>query len=120
MRSLEPGAEATQEAKQHLPAKCLHVLALQGKSRHLSAWLLQDLVDSNENLRQLDPEREASELEYIVPEGGLGKGLCGKAILLKHPWIQTNSTICNLCDHMPISFEWNVNIKISLSMILKN
>lgn len=85
MKHMKPGDQACQEAQRLLPTTDLvHVLALQGKSRHLSAWPLPDLVESNENLRQLDPERQASELEYIVPEGGLQEGLCGKAILI-HP-----------------------------------
>lgn len=85
MLQMEPGGQACQEAERLLPnTSRVHVLALQGKSRHLSAWPLSDLVASNENLRQLDPEREASELEYIVPEGGLQEGLCGKAIII-HP-----------------------------------
>ncbi|XP_059471138.1 actin maturation protease [Neocloeon triangulifer] len=84
-KNLPPGPEALQEVKKYLPVSCLHVLALQGKSRHLSAWPLTDLVTSNENLVQIDPEREASDLEYIVPEGGLKQGLCGKALLLKRP-----------------------------------
>jgi hypothetical protein len=85
MMHMEPGDQAYQEALRLLPNTVhMHVLALQGKSRHLSAWPLSDLVESNENLRQLDPERQASELEYIVPEGGLQEGLCGKAILI-HP-----------------------------------
>jgi hypothetical protein len=83
MKHMEPGAQACGEALRLLPSTDrVHVLALQGKSRHLGAWPLRDLVQSNENLRQLDPEREASELEYIVPEGGLQEGLCGKAILI--------------------------------------
>jgi hypothetical protein len=85
MMQMKPGEQACQAAIRLLPSAVrVHVLALQGKSRHLSAWPLSDLVASNENLRQLDPERQASELEYIVPEGGLQEGLCGKAILI-HP-----------------------------------
>ncbi|XP_065348275.1 actin maturation protease [Cloeon dipterum] len=82
-KSMEPGPAALAEVANYLPSNFIHVLALQGKSRLLSAWPLLALAASNENLFQFDPEREASDLEYIVPEGGLRQGLCGKALLFK-------------------------------------
>jgi hypothetical protein len=79
---MTPGSDALSTIKSYLPAK-IHVLALQGKSRYLSAWPHAELVASNKNLMQVDPVREAADIKYVLPPGGVGQGLQGRALLLK-------------------------------------
>ncbi|XP_070180182.1 actin maturation protease-like isoform X2 [Littorina saxatilis] len=50
----------------------------QGKSKHTGVWTIGELLDSNSQLTELGPERSVDE--YIVPEGGVEKGLCGKMV----------------------------------------
>ena len=47
----------------------VHVIARHGKSSHLGFWRLDKLRDSNDNLKELDPQRDPSN--YIVPDKGL-------------------------------------------------
>jgi len=51
--------------------------------------LLDDLLDSNEQLIAMDPRRQISSngelTDYCVPAGGVQAGLCGKIILLSKP-----------------------------------
>jgi hypothetical protein len=65
------------------PDTHLHVIALQGKSRHLCAWPLHDLVVSNKNLIEVDPSRESGDIKYIIPSKGISKSLSGQSILLQ-------------------------------------
>ncbi|ESO86175.1 hypothetical protein LOTGIDRAFT_235539 [Lottia gigantea] len=50
----------------------------QGKSKYTGYWFLNDLLDSNANLREIGPERNDSE--YVIPTGGITAGLCGKVV----------------------------------------
>ncbi|KAJ9598928.1 hypothetical protein L9F63_026534 [Diploptera punctata] len=59
-----------------------HLLARQGKSRHLAVWSYEELQRSNENLMEMDPGRATDGRSYILPPGGVAAGLCGRAILL--------------------------------------
>ena len=59
----------------------LYVFARHGKSSHLGLWKYSDLLESNGNLVEVDPKRTRPG-EYVIPEGGIKEGLCGKAILL--------------------------------------
>ncbi|PSN31244.1 UPF0692 protein [Blattella germanica] len=59
-----------------------HLLARQGKSRHLAVWSYDDLQRSNENLVELDPGRAADGRAYVLPAGGVAAGLGGRAILI--------------------------------------
>ncbi|XP_023715090.1 UPF0692 protein C19orf54 homolog [Cryptotermes secundus] len=59
-----------------------HLLARQGKSRHLAVWSYDDLQRSNENLVELDPGRASDGRVYVLPPGGVAAGLGGRAILL--------------------------------------
>ena len=61
----------------------LYVLARHGKSSHLGMWKFSDLLKSNDNLVEVDPKRTRPG-EYVIPEGGIKDGLCGKALLLSN------------------------------------
>lgn len=57
---------------------CVFVCGHQGKSKYAGTWPLKDLLESNNNLVEIGPERSGDE--YIVPEGGIKEGLCGKIV----------------------------------------
>ncbi len=59
----------------------LYVFARHGKSSYLGLWRLRDLLESNNNLVEVDPKR-SNPLEYIIPEGGLKETLKGKALMI--------------------------------------
>lgn len=59
----------------------VYVFARHGKSTHLGLWKLKDLLESNSNLVELDPKRTRPG-EYVIPDGGIEEGLCGKALLI--------------------------------------
>lgn len=52
-----------------------------GKSRHVGLWPLQDIVESNGNLLELQPNMNSSNC--VIPTGSIREGLCGKAVLLE-------------------------------------
>ena len=53
-----------------------------GKSRYTAVWTLESLRRSNANLFELDPSKERETGQYLIPEGGLCKELCGKVVAL--------------------------------------
>ena len=55
-------------------------LAKQGRSKSYRPWKLDEVAGSNEQLNQLDPDKDASE--YVLPAGDLAVGLSGKVVLL--------------------------------------
>ena len=59
----------------------VYVFARHGKSSHLGLWKYSDLLESNGNLVEIDPKRTAPG-EYVIPEGGIRKGLRGKALII--------------------------------------
>ncbi|KAK6181704.1 hypothetical protein SNE40_009508 [Patella caerulea] len=59
-------------------ARGILVYGHQGKSKYTGYWFLNELLDSNANLREVGPEREPGE--YIIPSGGIISGLCGKIV----------------------------------------
>ncbi|XP_073405360.1 actin maturation protease isoform X3 [Dendrobates tinctorius] len=61
-----------------------YLIAKQGKSRRYQLWEYESLSRSNNQLLHLDPKRTCDGNVYVVPEGGLQAGLCGKTLLLKH------------------------------------
>lgn len=67
--SLSPGADD------------LYVFTRQGKSNHLGLWSFSSLAESNDNLKEFSPSRDDGE--YLLPEGGVEGGLCGKAVILQ-------------------------------------
>nr|XP_021194925.2 LOW QUALITY PROTEIN: UPF0692 protein CG33108 [Helicoverpa armigera] len=52
--------------------KNVYVLCKHGKSKYLAVWSLYDLAQSNNNLFEFSPKKEADGLVYILPEGGMG------------------------------------------------
>ncbi|XP_072704886.1 actin maturation protease [Ciconia boyciana] len=60
------------------------VLAQQGKSPRCQIWDLGGLHGSNAQLGGLSPRRLGGGHRYVLPLGGLGAGLRGRAVLL-HP-----------------------------------
>jgi len=58
------------------------VYAVHGRSTHVSAWPLDLLLDSNEQLTQVSPSvNDDTAHGYCLPSGGVAAGLCGKIIL---------------------------------------
>lgn len=79
-----PPGKTSLSLVQSLACDRLQVLALQGKSRHLSSWPLQDLVASNNNLVQVDPAREFADAKYVIPSEGIAQTLRGKSVLIQY------------------------------------
>ena len=50
----------------------------QGKSKHTGVWTIPELLASNSQLRELDPNKSTEE--FVVPEGGVEQGLCGQMV----------------------------------------
>ncbi|XP_064602658.1 actin maturation protease-like isoform X3 [Liolophura sinensis] len=61
----------------------LWVYGHQGKSQHTALWLLSDLIHSNGNLVEADPDKLTGPQKWVLPEGGLGEGLKDKGIVLQ-------------------------------------
>lgn len=61
------------------------VYGIQGKSRNVSLWPLHNLLASNANLREVDPNREAETGQYLIPQEGIQSVLCNKIVIL-HSW----------------------------------
>ena len=59
----------------------LYVFARHGRSSHLGLWGLRELLESNRNLLEVNPQR-SNTLEYVFPEGELKEGLKDKAIII--------------------------------------
>lgn len=96
---LEPGSlshyvlcdDSTEAFSQHIKTnptvsqllECNHVyvFARHGKSSHLGLWSLRDLMRSNDNLIEVDPQR-SNQQEYVIPSGGLEDGLKNKIVLV--------------------------------------
>ena len=53
-----------------------------GKSRHTAVWTLESFETSNANLFELDPSKEEEAGQYLIPEGGVHEGLCGKVVVM--------------------------------------
>lgn len=58
------------------------VYGIQGKSRNVSLWPLHNLLASNANLREVDPNREAETGQYLLPQEGIQSVLCNKIVIL--------------------------------------
>lgn len=63
----------------------IHVIARHGKSKYLAVWPLKDLSDSNANLREFAQPKQHQNLDFVLPEGGIGgeNGLCQKCIVIR-------------------------------------
>nr|XP_033811210.1 UPF0692 protein C19orf54 homolog [Geotrypetes seraphini] len=62
----------------------VYLLAKQGKSLRYQLWEYGTVSASNRQLVNFDPKRSADGKVYVLPEGGVKTGLCGKLVLL-HP-----------------------------------
>lgn len=60
----------------------VYVLAKQGKSLRYQLWSLDNVAQSNEQLKTMDPQRANDGTRYVVPQGGVEAGLAGQAVLL--------------------------------------
>ncbi|XP_075555311.1 actin maturation protease [Dermacentor variabilis] len=69
--------ELTQLAES--PETSVFVYASQGKSRHVGLWELGLLLKSNDNLAHFTPKHDISQ--FVIPEGGVAKGLSGQVLL---------------------------------------
>jgi len=58
------------------------VYGLQGKSQYPGVWSLSSLIASNKNLVEVDPNRQDDDIGFILPQEGIDKALCSKALLL--------------------------------------
>ena len=59
----------------------VYVFAKQGKSRHTGLWNLDSLIQSFENLEELDPKIQRDRNNYVIP-CGLQDGLAGQVLVL--------------------------------------
>ncbi|TWW77170.1 hypothetical protein D4764_12G0005600 [Takifugu flavidus] len=62
--------------------KEIYILAKQGKSLRYQLWTLDSIIESNEQLKTMDPQRAHDGSRYVVPEGGVEAGLAGQAVLV--------------------------------------
>lgn len=60
----------------------VHVYAQQGKSSRIHLWPLDDLLQSNEQLNELDPKIVDNLSEFKIPKEGISQGLSNKVVLL--------------------------------------
>ena len=74
-----PSSELYQLAK---VADSAYVFAKQGKSVHTHLWSLQQLLDSNSNLRELDPQIAAHLHQYKASMASVEQGLCNQLVIL--------------------------------------
>ncbi|TRY88459.1 hypothetical protein DNTS_018884 [Danionella cerebrum] len=58
------------------------VLAKQGKSLRYQLWNLESLAQSNNQLKEIDPQRAGDGTSYVLPSGGVQEGLAGQVLLL--------------------------------------
>ncbi|XP_061193725.1 actin maturation protease-like [Saccostrea echinata] len=58
------------------------VYGMQGKSQNIGVWSLDKVLESNANLREVDPNREAEVEQYIIPQEGIQMVLCNKVVIL--------------------------------------
>ncbi|XP_078097828.1 actin maturation protease [Mustelus asterias] len=68
------------------PEDCVvetHLLAKQGKSLKYQLWQYEQVHQSNMQLTEFSPKRECDGTVYVVPDGGVGSGLCGVVVLLQ-------------------------------------
>lgn len=60
------------------------VYGVQGKSQHVGLWPLNRLLNSNANLRVVDPSREAEVDQYVLPQEGIQQVLCNRIVVLQN------------------------------------
>ncbi|KAI2653656.1 hypothetical protein H4Q32_013974 [Labeo rohita] len=62
--------------------KEMFVLAKQGKSLRYQLWKFESVTQSNNQLKEMDPQRASDGTRYVLPPGGVQKGLAGQVLLL--------------------------------------
>lgn len=62
----------------------IYVVARQGKSTHVGLWTFKELMDSNNNLKEISPAILAKESEYVLSD--IKMDLRSKVILLTRPF----------------------------------
>ncbi|XP_065166812.1 actin maturation protease [Atheta coriaria] len=62
----------------------LFVIAKQGKSLNVHIWDLEELSQSNQQLREYENEKSEFGFKYVMPEGGMGglNGLCNRCVMI--------------------------------------
>ena len=63
-------------------AGSVYVFAMQGKSVQTHLWCLHQLLESNSNLRELDPQIASHIEDYVVSSTSIEQGLCNQLIIL--------------------------------------
>ncbi|XP_063426882.1 actin maturation protease-like [Mytilus trossulus] len=63
-------------------AEDILVYGLQGKSQYPGVWSLSSIIASNRNLVEVGPNKQDDDIGYILPEEGIEKALCSKALVL--------------------------------------
>ena len=61
----------------------VYIYAVQGKSLHLHLWRLDSLLNSNDNLIELDVKIENRRDNYKIPHFGIEHGLCGQMVIVR-------------------------------------
>ena len=65
-----------------------YVFVVHGRTTRVSLWSLHELLESNDQLINMDPKKQSVlsdgdvNSEFILPDGGVRAGLCGKIVLL--------------------------------------
>jgi len=59
----------------------LLLVARQSKSLVLGLWDMKELINSNNNLKTVEFKEDISK--FVIPEGGVEAGLCGRMVKLK-------------------------------------
>ncbi|KAM9480625.1 actin maturation protease [Clarias gariepinus] len=60
----------------------VYIFAKQGKSLRYQLWKLETVAQSNAQLREMDPQRAGDGSYYVLPPGGVEKGLAGQVVLI--------------------------------------
>ena len=67
-------------------AGSVYVFAKQGKSVQTHLWCLHQLLESNSNLRELDPQIASHIEDYVVSSTSIEQGLCNQLVILHETW----------------------------------
>lgn len=80
--SLRPDTTGTHVLVEH--SNKVVVYGHQGKSQYPGVWTFSDLISSNRNLVEVDPNRQEDEGDYVIPVEGIHNSLRGKALVLSN------------------------------------
>lgn len=95
--------------------KDIFVLCKQGKSPHTGLWSLQALLQSNQNLSEVNPKIAQCIDDYVLPAEGI-LGICNKIVILHGTENSSGNLwqykkLCNcqtrkLWNFLKIAFTW--------------